>query len=137
MYIYEVRIAYKWGELPPINMDKVAEALRRLSETNQDIVGAAIVSNEGLMLVGDIPENMDKDLVSAAFAALVSIAERASQQVELGNLTQLIMLSKNGGALIYPGKKSSLVLLMRPDANLGLILIDVADVVREIQDILG
>jgi len=127
----------KWGELPPINMDKVAEALRRLSETNQDIVGAAIVSNEGLMLVGEIPENMDKDLVSAAFAALVSIAERASQQVELGNLTQLIMLSKNGGALIYPGKKSSLVLLMRPDANLGLILIDVADVVREIQDILG
>ena len=127
----------KWGELPPINMDKVAEALRRLSETNQDIVGAAIVSNEGLMLVGEIPANMDKDLVSAAFAALVSIAERASQQVELGNLTQLIMLSKNGGALIYPGKKSSLVLLMRPDANLGLILIDVADVVREIQDILG
>jgi len=123
--------------LPPINMGKVAEALRRLSETNQDIVGAAIVSNEGLMLVGEIPENMDKDLVSAAFAALVSIAERASQQVELGNLTQLIMLSKNGGALIYPGKKSSLVLLMRPDANLGLILIDVADVVREIQDILG
>jgi len=127
----------KWGELPPINMDKVAEALRRLSETNQDIVGAAIVSNEGLMLVGEIPENMDKDLVSAAFAALVSIAERASQQVELGNLTQLIMLSKNGGALIYPGKKSSLVLLMRPDANLGLILIDVADVVKEIEDILG
>ena len=137
MYIYEVRIAYKRGELPPINMDKVAEALRRLSETNQDIVGAAIVSNEGLMLVGEIPENMDKDLVSAAFAALVSIAERASQQVELGNLTQLIMLSKNGGALIYPGKKSSLVLLMRPDANLGLILIDVADVVKEIEDILG
>jgi len=118
-------------------MGKVAEALRRLSETNQDIVGAAIVSNEGLMLVGEIPENMDKDLVSAAFAALVSIAERASQQVELGNLTQLIMLSKNGGALIYPGKKSSLVLLMRPDANLGLILIDVAGVVKEIEDILG
>jgi len=118
-------------------MDKVAEALKRLSETNQDIVGAAIVSNEGLMLVGEIPENMDKDLVSAAFAALVSIAERASQQVELGNLTQLIMLSKNGGALICPGKKSSLVLLMRPDANLGLILIDVADVVKEIEDILG
>jgi len=123
--------------LPPINMSKVAAALRRLSETNQDIVGAAIVSNEGLMLGGEIPGNMDKDLVSAAFAALVSIAERASQQVELGNLTQLIMLSKNGGALIYPGKKSSLVLLMRPDANLGLILIDVADVVKEIEDILG
>ena len=123
--------------MPPINVDKAAEALKRLSETNQDIVGAAIVSNEGLMLVGEIPENMDKDLVSAAFAALVSIAERASQQVELGNLTQLIMLSKNGGALIYPGKKSSLVLLMRPDANLGLILIDVADVVKEIEDILG
>ena len=120
-----------------INIDKVAEALRRLSEMNQDIVGAAIVSNEGLMLVGEIPKSMDKDLVSAAFAALVSIAERASQQVELGNLTQLIMLSENGGALICPGKKSSLILLIKPDANLGLILIDVADVIREIKNVLG
>ena len=137
MYIYEVRIAYKWGELPPINMDKVAEALRRLSETNQDIVGAAIVSNEGLMLVGEIPANMDKDLVSAAFAALVSIAERASHQVELGNLAQLIMLSENGGVLICSGKRSSLVLLMKPDANLGLILMDVANVMEEIKDVLG
>jgi len=137
MYIYEVRIAYKRGELPPINMDKVAEALRRLSETNQDIVGAAIVSNEGLMLVGEIPANMDKDLVSAAFAALVSIAERASHQVELGNLSQLIMLSENGGVLICSGKRSSLVLLMKPDANLGLILMDVANVMEEIKDVLG
>jgi len=123
--------------LSPINIDKVAEALRRLSEMNQDIVGAAIVSNEGLMLVGEIPKSMDKDLVSAAFAALVSIAERASQQVELGNLTQLIMLSENGGALICSGEKSSLVLLIKPGANLGLILIDVADVIREIKDVLG
>jgi len=123
--------------LSPINIDKVAEALRRLSEMNQDIVGAAIVSNEGLMLVGEIPKSIDKDLISAAFAALVSIAERASQQVEFGNLTQLIMLSENGGALICSGKKSSLVLLIKPDANLGLILIDVADVIREIKDVLG
>jgi len=122
--------------LSPINIDKVVEALRRLSEMNQDIVGAAIVSNEGLMLVGEIPKSIDKDLISAAFAALVSIAERASQQVELGNLTQLIMLSENGGALICSGKKSSLVLLIKPDANLGLILIDVADVIREIKDVL-
>ena len=122
--------------MSPINIDKVAQALRRLSEMNQDIVGAAIVSNEGLMLVGEIPKSMDKDLVSAAFAALVSIAERASQQVEFGNLTQLIMLSENGGALICSGKKSSLVLLIKPGANLGLILIDVADVIREIKDVL-
>ena len=123
--------------MPPINIDKVAEALKRLSETNQDIVGAAIVSNEGLMLVGEIPGNMDKDLVSAAFAALVSIAERASHQVELGNLSQLIMLSENGGVLICSGKRSSLVLLMKPDANLGLILMDVANVMKEIKDVLG
>ena len=123
--------------MPSTNIDRVNEILKGLSKTNEDIVGAAIVSNEGLILAGEIPKNMDEDVASAAFAALVSIAERASQQVELGNLTQLIMLSKNGGALIYPGKKSSLVLLMRPDANLGLILIDVADVVKEIEDILG
>jgi len=118
-------------------MDRVNEILKGLSETNEDIVGAAIVSNEGLILAGEIPKNMDEDVASAAFAALVSIAERASQQLELGSLTQLLMLSENGGALIYSGRRASLVLLIKPDANLGLILIDAADVMCEIKDILG
>ncbi|HDJ66766.1 MAG TPA: hypothetical protein ENF33_03550 [Nitrososphaeria archaeon] len=124
------------GKLPSINVDQVNEILKKLSETNQDIVGAAIVSNEGFMLAGEVPKNMDEDLVSAVFIALKSIAQRASKQIELGNITQLIMLSENGGALICSGKRSSLILLMRPNANLGLILIDVTNVIREIKDIL-
>ena len=123
--------------MPSTNMDRVNEILKGLSETNEDIVGAAIVSNEGLILAGEIPKNMDEDVASAAFAALVSIAERASQQLELGSLTQLLMLSENGGALICSGRRASLVLLIKPDANLGLILIDAADVMGEIKDILG
>lgn len=122
--------------MPSINVDQVNEILKKLSETNQDIVGAAIVSNEGFMLAGEIPKNMDEDLVSAVFIALKSIAQRASKQIELGNITQLIMLSENGGALICSGKRSSLILLMRPNANLGLILIDVTNVIREIKDVL-
>ncbi|HDM89520.1 hypothetical protein DRO64_04370 [Candidatus Bathyarchaeota archaeon] len=124
------------GELPSIDMNQVDGILKRLSETNHDIVGAAIVSNEGFMLAGKIPKNIDEDLVSAVFTALRSIAQRASQQIELGNVTQLIMLSENGGALIHPGKRSSLILLMKPNANLGLILIDVMNVMREIKDFL-
>jgi len=123
--------------LPSSDMNRVDRILKRLSETNQDIVGAAIVNNEGFMLAGKIPKNVDEDLVSAAFAALRSIAQRASQQIELGNVIQLIMLSENGGALIHSGKKSSLILLMKPDANLGLILIDVMNIMREIKDVLG
>jgi len=118
-------------------MNRVDRILKRLSETNQDILGAAIVNNEGFMLAGKIPKNVDEDLVSAAFAALRSIAQRASQQIELGNVIQLIMLSENGGALIHSGKKSSLILLMKHDANLGLILIDVMNIMREIKDVLG
>lgn len=125
------------GELPSSDMNRVDRILKKLSETNQDIVGAAIVNNEGFMLAGKIPKNVDEDLVSAAFAALRSIAQRASQQIELGNVIQLIMLSENGGALIHSGKKSSLILLMKPDANLGLILIDVMNIMREIKDVLG
>jgi len=123
--------------LPSTNMDRVNEILKGLSETNEDIVGAAIVSNEGLILAGEIPKNMDEDVASAAFAALVSIAERVSQQLEFGSLTQLLMLSESGGALICSGRRASLVLLMKPDANLGLILIDATDVMNEIKDILG
>lgn len=123
--------------MPSTNMDRVNEILKGLSETNEDIVGAAIVSNEGLILAGEIPKNMDEDVASAAFAALVSIAERVSQQLEFGSLTQLLMLSESGGALICSGRRASLVLLMKPDANLGLILIDATDVMNEIKDILG
>ena len=123
--------------MPSTNIDRVNEILKGLSKTNEDIVGAAIVSNEGLILAGEIPKNMDEDVASAAFAALVSIAERVSQQLEFGSLTQLLMLSESGGALICSGRRASLVLLIKPDANLGLILIDITDVMGEIKDILG
>ncbi|RLG01637.1 MAG: hypothetical protein DRN49_00820 [Thaumarchaeota archaeon] len=124
-------------KLPSIDAAQVDMVLKRLSETNQDIVGVLVISSEGLMLTGRIPKNMDEDLASAVFTALGSIAQRVSQQIELGNVIQLIMFSEKGGVLIRCGKKSSLVVLMKPDANLGLILMDVMKVIKEIEDVLG
>lgn len=123
-------------ELPSIDIAQVDMALRKLSETNQDIMGILIISSEGLMLAGKLPKNMDEDLVSAAFTALGSIAQRVSQQIELGNVVQLVMFSEKGGVLIRSGKRSSLVVLMKPDANLGLILMDMMNVMKEIEDVL-
>jgi len=101
-----------------------------------DITGVSIISNEGLVIESNLPAGIDEERASAAFSALQSIVERVSDQVALGKLNFLILLTDKGGAILYPGKKASLVVLMSPKAKIGLLIIDVKDIVERLKDIL-
>ena len=59
------------------------EVLTALSRGNPDILGSAIVSEEGLVIASFLPEGYDDQRVSAVTAALHSIANRAAQQLSL------------------------------------------------------
>jgi predicted regulator of Ras-like GTPase activity (Roadblock/LC7/MglB family) len=103
---------------------------------NPDVTGVSIISAEGLVIESSLPSGVDEEKASAAFSALQSIVERVSDQVALGKLNFLILLTDKGGAILYPGKKASLVVLMSPKAKIGLLIIDVKDMVEKLKDVL-
>ncbi|MEM0079725.1 MAG: roadblock/LC7 domain-containing protein [Nitrososphaerota archaeon] len=116
--------------------EKIRHVVGELVKGNPEVTGAAIISTEGLMIESVLPAGVDEERFSAAFSALQSIVERVSDQVALGRLNYLILLTDKGGAILYPGKKASLIVLMSPKAKIGLLIIDVKDTVEKLKDIL-
>ncbi|MCL7383507.1 MAG: roadblock/LC7 domain-containing protein [Thaumarchaeota archaeon] len=116
--------------------ERIRSVVSDFMRGNPDVTGVSIISAEGLVIESSLPSGVDEEKASAAFSALQSIVERVSDQVALGKLNFLILLTDKGGAILYPGKKASLVVLMSPKAKIGLLIIDVKDMVEKLKDVL-
>lgn len=116
--------------------EKIRSVISEFMRGNPDVTGLAIISVEGLVIESSLPPGLDEERASAAFSALQSIVERVADQVALGKLNFLILLTDKGGAILYPGKKASLIVLMSPKAKIGLLIIDVKDLVEKLKDII-
>ena len=116
-----------------VERKKVQEILRSLLEDNPDVLGSALISNDGLVMASSLSESIDQDILSAIFTALESIAQRACRQMKFGAMDKLVLLAEKGGAIICPFKKEYLLVLIRGEAKLGIILMDVDQAIERLK----
>ena len=108
--------------------------LRRL----QDIVAIAIARRDGLIIAHDLPKGVDPKKTAAMSAAIVGTGEMAARELGQGKFLQSIVDSEHGKMLSTgAGEEALLVTLVRPDANMGLVLLGVERAARKIASILG
>jgi predicted regulator of Ras-like GTPase activity (Roadblock/LC7/MglB family) len=111
--------------------------LTELNNTSSDIEASGILSTEGLMIASVLPTNIDEERVAAISAALLSLGDRTTQELNRGHLEQILIKGDTGYILmIYAGDEAVLTILAKPDATLGLILLDVKRAAESIADIL-
>jgi hypothetical protein len=59
-------------------------------------------------------------------AAMLSLGDRTSQELERGDLEQVLVKGQRGYVLMaYAGKEAVVTVLAKPNAKLGLIFLDV------------
>lgn len=63
------------------NISELTDLLRRLEATNSDIQGSAIVSIQGLPICSALARNVNDGIVSAMSAAILSVSERAVEEL--------------------------------------------------------
>lgn len=108
--------------------------LRRLN----DIVAVAIARRDGLIIAHDLPGDVDPKKVAAMSAAIVGTSEMAARELWHGKFLQSIVDTDFGKMLSTgAGDEALLVTLVRPDANMGLVLLTVERAARKIQRILA
>jgi len=89
-----------------------------------DIEGSSVVSRDGLIIASDLLSSVDTKTFAAMSAAMTGAAETATSELKRGNPEQIIVNSKLGSIIaIGAGKRAILVCLIKPKANLGLVLI--------------
>lgn len=113
---------------------KVTKLLKNTMNLTPDIQALALVSTDGLPIETFLPPGMEEDRVSAICAALLSLGERAAQELEKGALEQVIVRAEEGDAvLVSVGEDAVLLALMRKGAKLGLIFLALKKLVGELR----
>ncbi len=115
----------------------LTSVLVELNGTSSDIEASGIISSDGLMMASVLPANMDDDRVGAMSAAMLSLGDRTSQELNRGELEQVLIKGDNGYVLmIYAGDDAVLTVMAKPNAKLGLIFLDVKRTAENIAELL-
>lgn len=117
--------------------DLLTSILSDLNGSSADIEASAVISTDGLMIASMLPAGMDEDRVGAMGAAMLSLGDRTSQELERGELEQVLIKGDNGYVLMtYAGKDAVISVMAKPTARLGLIFLDVKRAAEDIRKVL-
>jgi len=116
--------------------EQLVERLRDLQASSGDVEAAAIVSVDGLSMASSMPADIEEDRVSAMSAAMLSLGERISSELGRGALEQVYVKGQNGYVILTAvGEEAVLTVLARKEAKLGLIFLDVARTVQDLNNL--
>jgi len=115
-------------------LEKILSDLKKVG----GIINSAVVSRDGLLVASDLTKTVDADTFAAMSAAMEGAAETAVSELKQGELRQIIIDADEGKLItLSAGKKAILVVLARPDINLGLILLELGRASGKLSEVLG
>lgn len=111
----------------------VTPVLKRLNATSSDIQASAVMTRDGHTLASVLEASVNSVRLGAMCATLLSLGERASQELSRGNLKQILIQGEEGYVLLMRvGEKAVLAVVSRPSANLGMMLVEARRTASEI-----
>ncbi|MGQ4874060.1 MAG: roadblock/LC7 domain-containing protein [Promethearchaeota archaeon] len=119
------------------NISELTDLLRRLEATNSDIQGSAIVSIQGLPICSALARNVNDGIVSAMSAAILSVSERAVEELARGDLKRILIEGAEGTIILSrAGENAILCVLTTADASLGMVFLNIQAVSKKIAELL-
>ncbi len=116
-------------------VDRINSTIRDF-ETVPGVEGAALVSLDGLMISSALPES-EQERVAAISAAMLSLGEKATGELDRGNLMEIYVKGDKGFTLMTSvGESALLLVLAKVDAQLGLIFVDMKRMADSLLEIL-
>ena len=107
------------------NEETLDDILKNLLASIPEVQAAAIVSVEGLPIASALPAKADETRIAAMTAAILSLGERAAQELGKGTLEQIFVRGVNGYILtMSAGANAVLTISTTKGIKLGLIFLD-------------
>lgn len=111
----------------------VTPILKRLNSTSSDIQASAVMTRDGHTLATVLGDTVNSVRLGAMCATLLSLGERASLELNRGNLKQILIQGEDGYVLLLRiGEKAVLAVVSQPSANLGMMLVEARRCASEI-----
>lgn len=122
----------------------VVEKFKRVNEELselRDIPGvkaAALISNRGFMIASTLPPDFDERVVSAIAPSIMRMGLEGLMEMKLGR-PRNVFVEGEGGVLVLTdvGGRAVLLVVAKPDANLGYIFLEMDNAAKKLEKILG
>ncbi len=117
------------------------EMLEKILKNINNIGGveaSAIASRDGLLMSSTMTQKHHAETFAAMSATMIGAAETATTELGKGVPDRIIVESKNGKIIgTGAGGKALLLVMTKPDATLGLVLMEMTKAAEQIKQILG
>lgn len=118
-------------------VEELNDVLRSLQSGTPEIEGAALISEDGLMIASALPQHIDEIRVAGMSSTLISLGERSSAELERGHAEQVLIRGATGFAvMVNASANTHLLILATAAAKLGLIFLDMRKAAEEISQII-
>jgi len=112
----------------------MVDRLRDMQAGSADIEASAVVSVDGLIMASALPASTEEDRVSAMSAAMLSLGERIAGELGRGRIDEVYVRGNKGYVLLRSvGEDAVLTALVRENAKLGLIFLDMKRAADDLQ----
>lgn len=120
-----------------VSLKETLEGVLKDLKSAGDVEAGAVVSRDGLLIAEDISSDVNADSFAAMTATMLGAAETATSELRKGNPDRVIVEGKDGKIIATgAGFKALLVAMASPDANLGLILLEMSKASNKIKGLL-
>ena len=117
--------------------DQLANALDDFLATSPEVEAAAVVSADGLPMASALPPHVEEDRLAAMSAALLTLGERAADNLGKGDLAQVFVEGSNGHVILMSaGPNAVLVAVTARGAKAGLILFEMRRAASRVQAVM-
>lgn len=132
--------------MPAYRVQKLERELRNMCQVLPGVMGAVVVSIEGLVMAAypPVPDGrIDSDnptsspQVAAMSAALIALGAQTLSRLAQGDMDRLLVEGNDGGIIIVPsGPDAALAVMTRRDAKLGIVFHAVRRAAKQVAAIL-
>ncbi len=117
--------------------EKLLSELKKLANVG-NIEGSAVVARNGLMIASDLPRDVDERRLGAMSATMMGAVETAAITLNKGTIKRVTAeIEKAILITMGAGKKAILVVSATPNANLGMLMVEMEERVKNIREIIG
>ncbi len=118
------------------SQDSLCEILKELKNTG-DIEASVISSNQGLVMVSDVPENVPEARLGAYTATIMGSAKTVMEEIQQNPPNMVMIRSPDAITIIMEaGKLAILSSLFRDEMNIGLVIVEMEKACSKISKIL-
>lgn len=106
-----------------------------ITRTGGDVHAVLLVRRDGLP-VSAVAPGTDVKLISAISALAMGALRRVGEELKSGSFKMSIISYESRTLLIQPTRDIYIVALMSPEANLGLVLLELEKLSRRLQELI-